>query len=356
MKSIRSTDIYTTKQTDVIFPLVTVIVPCRNESKFIESLINSLLEQDYPKEKVEIIIADGMSDDGTREILQSFSSRYPRIKIVDNPEKIVSTGLNAAILHAKGNIIVRMDCHTKYASNYITECVNVLKVSDADNVGGPWIAVGISYLQKAIAAAFQSPFSCGGAGSHRTTFEGEVDTVYLGCWRKDTLLKLGLFDESLVRNQDDELNYRIIRSGGKIWQSLNIKSWYYPRPSLKALFKQYYQYGYWKVRVIRKHGRPASFRHIVPAAFVFAALTSFITSIFSPAMRISLIAVLAPYAVFNFGASVITAKKTSWSYLPVLPLVFGAFHFGYGLGFLHGLVAQWLGLARCTRTVTDLSR
>ena len=335
---------------------VTVIVPCRNESRFIEPFIKSLLEQDYPREKTEIIIADGMSDDGTREILKVYSAGDPRIRMVDNPWKIVSTGLNKAILASSMEIVVRMDCYTEYTQNYITECVKALKVTNADNVGGPWVACGTSYLQKAIAAAFQSPFSCGGAGSHQITHEGYVDTVYLGCWWKETLLKFGLFDESLVRNQDDELNYRINRSGGKIWQSRNIKSWYYPCASFKALFKQYYQYGYWKVRVIRKHGRPASLRQLVPAAFVLAALTSLCASIFSPVMRISLIPVFVPYLVFIFAGSVITAKRTRWRYLPILPVIFATFHFGYGFGFLHGLMAQWLGSTRHSRTVTDLSR
>ena len=337
-------------------PGVTVIVPCRNESRFIETFIRSLLEQDYPQEKIEIIIADGMSDDGTREIIQSCSAGDPRIRMVDNPGKIVSTGLNAAILNSNGEIIIRMDCHTDYAPNYISECVKALQLTNADNVGGPWIASGSSYLQKAIAAAFQSPFSCGGAGSHQITHEGYVDTVYLGCWWKETLLKIGLFDESLVRNQDDELNYRINRSGGKIWQSRNIKSWYHPRSSFKALFRQYYQYGYWKVRVIRKYGRPASLRHLVPAAFVLAALISLCASIFSPVMRISLIPVFVPYLIFIFSGSVITAKRTNWRYLPILPVIFATFHFGYGFGFLHGLMAQWLGFTRHSRTVTDLSR
>src|SRR5262249_25260654 len=134
-----------------------------------------------------------------------------------------------------------------------------------------WVARGDRYVSRAIAAAFRSPFSAGGANSHDPRHEGPVDSVYLGCWRRDVFSRVGLFDEELVRNQDDEWNLRLIRSGGTIWQSPRIRSWYRPRASLAALFQQYRQYGYWKVRVIQKHRRPASPRHLVPVLFLLFA-------------------------------------------------------------------------------------
>ena len=144
----------------------------------------------------------------------------------------------------------------------------MLQETGADNVGGPWVARGKGKVGMAIAAAFESPFSCGGARGHDPKYSGPVDTVYLGCWRREIFDRIGLFDEELVRNQDDEFNLRLVRSGGKVWQSVAIKSCYHPRESLRHLFKQYVQYGYWKARVLKKHRLPASVRHLVPSIFV----------------------------------------------------------------------------------------
>src|SRR5262249_41370233 len=195
---------------------------------------------------------------------------------IDNPERIVSTGLNAAIRAAHGDIIVRMDVHTEYASDYVRQCVEVLEETGADNVGGPWIARGETYTARAVAAAFRSPFAVGNARGHDPFYEGPLDTVYLGCWRRDLLLRNQEFDEELVRNQDDEHNLRLTVAGGVVWQSPRIKSWYCPRSSLAGLFRQYFQYGYWKVRVIQKHGRSASLRHIVPVFFVLGLATGWL--------------------------------------------------------------------------------
>ena len=161
-----------------------------------------------------------------------------------------------------------MDVHTFYAEDYIARCVETLEQTGADNVGGPWVACGTSYLQRAIAAAFQSRFCAGGAKSHNPAYEGQVDSVYLGCWRRETLDRIGWFDSTLERNQDDEWNLRLIRAGGRIWQSARIRSWYQVRPSLRTLARQYFDYGFWKVAVIRKHRRPASWRHFAPAMFL----------------------------------------------------------------------------------------
>ena len=215
-----------------------------------------------------MIVADGMSDDGTRAILEQFAKTEPRLKIVDNPNRIVSTGLNAALAVARGKVIIRMDAHTEFARDYVRSCLEVLEATGADNVGGPWVAKGSGQVGRAIAAAFQSPFAMGGARGHDPSYEGTVDTVYLGCWPRRVFDQIGLFDEELVRNQDDEFNLRLTEHGGRIYQSPRIRSWYTPRNSLRALLNQYKQYGYWKVRVIRKHQKPASIRHLVPAAFM----------------------------------------------------------------------------------------
>lgn len=319
-------------------PLISIIIPVRNERDYIEVFLDSVLSQEKGGE-IEIIVADGMSDDGTREILAQLAGREKRIRIIENPDKIVSTGLNAAIREALGEIVIRMDAHTEYASDYIVRCVAVLQSSGADNVGGPARTLANSYFQKANGLAFHSPFSVGGSKFHNQGHEGYVDTVTYGCWHKTTLERLGLFDEELVRNQDDELNLRLTRAGGKIWQSPEIRSWYYPRSSMRALFTQYMQYGYWKVRVIQKHRLPASIRHLVPGGFVGVFLMLSFLGLFFSWARLTLTGLSTLYLCANLSASLITCRKPqNWKYLPVMPFVFGAYHFGYGWGFLQGIV------------------
>jgi len=319
-------------------PTVSVVVPCRNERPHIEAFLASLLSQEDPPGGFEIIIADGLSSDGTRDVLARAASQDSRLRIIDNPERIVSTGLNRAIAAARGGVVVRADAHTEYAQDYLRQCHAVLEQTGAENVGGPWIAAGRGYVSRAIAAAFQSPFGSGGAHAHDPGYEGPVDTVYLGCWRREYLQKIGGFDEQLIRNQDDELNLRICRTGGTVWQCPRIRSRYFVRGSLAALFKQYVQYGYWKVRVVQKHRLPASLRQLVPAAFVFSLLFLSILSLVARPAQIALASVAAAYFVCNIGASVLTAARSQWIVLPVLPLVFSCYHVGYGVGFLRGIV------------------
>jgi succinoglycan biosynthesis protein ExoA len=326
-------------------PSVSLVVPCRNEAKSIDPFLNSLLNQVMGDINWEVIIADGMSDDGTRKVLEQFSKVHRQIRIIDNPSRIVSTGLNACVHAAAGDVIIRMDVHTEYKSDYVQRCVEVLRKTNAANVGGACIAIQTGYVGRAIAAAFHSPFAVGGAQWHQPTYEGPVDTVHLGCWRREVLEQIGYFDETLVRNQDDELNFRLIRAGGTIWQSPDIVSWYHPRSSLGALFRQYFQYGFWKVAVIRKHRLPASWRHLVPGTFVLfnllvlaAALlgTLFFSGPFSwftvAGMGMDLVYVVAALTA-AFGAT----KKHGWILFPLLPLVFSIYHIAYGLGFLFGI-------------------
>jgi hypothetical protein len=214
-------------------------------------------------------------------------------------------------------------------------------------VGGPARTKAEGRLPNAIRAAYHSRFSTGGAKFHDDTFSGYVDTVTYGCWRRETLLNLGLFDEELVRNQDDELNLRLIRMGGKIWQSADIVSWYRPRTSWSELFRQYFQYGFWKVRVIRKHRIPGSWRHLIPGAFVganilfpcVALLIAAVGSIeFAKKALLVWCAELAIYAMSCFLASIASARRYGWQLLPYLPATFVVFHISYGLGFLMGSV------------------
>lgn len=296
--------------------------------------------------ELEILIADGMSDDGTRAILDQYQRICPQLRVIENRAKIASTGLNAAIRAAKGEVIIRMDAHTEYAPDYIRNCVQLLEETGADNVGGPARTRAGGFMAQAIAFAFHSTFTHGGANFHNARYEGFVDTVPYGCWRKSTLDRVGLFDESLDRNQDDELNFRIISAGGKIWQSPRIISWYRPRVHLRDVFRQYFQYGFWKVAVIRKHRRPASWRHLVPATTLGCGVLLVFGSIgghLAGASRMShalfmICAVLAGlYMIASMGAALNIAARNGWRVLPILPLVFATHHVAYGLGFLWGL-------------------
>ena len=336
---------------------VSIIMPVRNEAAYIVPCLQAVLVQNYPVDAFEVIIADGMSDDGTRDKVYELAGRDLRVRLIDNPQRFVSPGLNAALHAARGDILIRMDAHTEYEPDYVRQCVEVLRGTGAASVGGAWRATGRSYWQKAIALAFQSPFSSGGAGSHALDYEGEVDAVYLGCWRKATLEQIGGFDEELVRNQDDELSLRLVRAGAKLWQSPRIRSWYYPRASPRALFNQYAQYGYWKVRVIQKHKRPASIRHLVPAGFVASLMMLIVLSYFSHAARWLLAGLVSLYIMADLGASLLTCRTpATFRYLPVMPLIFAVYHFGYGYGFLRGLVDFSLRSKGGSNTFSQLTR
>lgn len=347
--------------------MISIVIPCRNERDRIGPLLDSLETQHMPGEW-EAIVADGMSDDGTREVLAERSRRNPRIHVIDNVHKIVSTGLNQAIREASGDIILRMDAHSEYAPDYVLRCVQELDASGAENAGGPARTKASGMLQRAIAAAYHSRFSTGGASFHDESHEGFVDTVPYGCWRKSTLERIGLFDEALVRNQDDELNLRLIRAGGKIWQSPKIVSWYRPRNSFGTLFRQYCQYGFWKVEVIRKHWIPASWRHLVPAAFVLGNALLLLTAAMAAIAGnqrggVALVTLwltgIAVYGAACVAASLPSARKYGWSLLPLLPVVFAIYHLSYGIGFAANLARHFFGASttpRAARAFTSLSR
>ena len=318
---------------------VSVIVPCRNERAHIESFCGDVLGQVLaPQWTLEVLVADGRSDDGTREWLQEFAAREPRLRVLDNPQRIVSTGLNRAIDAARGEVVVRMDVHTEYAPDYIAQCIATLEASGASSVGGAWRPRGEGWPAAAIARAFASRFGSGGAASRRVEYTGEVDTVYLGAWQRAELQRLGGFDEQLVRNQDDELALRIVRGGGQVWQSAAIRSWYTPRASFAALFRQFFQYGYWKVPVIRKHRLPASPRHLAPVLFVLVLAALALAALFWPAARAGLVALLTVYALAALGnaAPLASPWRVPRQWLGIA-WAFVCMHLGYGLGFARAL-------------------
>ena len=333
--------------TDSVVPQVSIIAACRNEIKCIRRFLDSLLAQDMTGIRWEALISDGMSDDGTRDILEEYSAQCPQLRVLTNPARIASVGLNTAIRTARGGIIIRMDAHSWYAATYCRLCLETLQRTGADFVGGPVLAKAEGVWARSVTAAFHSRFATGGASRFRELdYEGWVSTLPYGAWRRATLERIGLFDETLVRNQDDELNIRLLRSGGKIWQSPAIASWYSPRSSLSKLFRQYFQYGFWQVPVLWKHKTMSSWRKLVPAAFVLAnavALGGILATTLGPsswlAPAVSLwLALIASYIVVCLIASVLAASRHGWMALPFLPMIFCIYHFSFGLGFVVGLL------------------
>ena len=322
-----------------VLPFVTVVMPVRNEAGSIASSLAAVLRQDYPSDRLQVIVADGMSDDGTREVVEATVDAAGRgiaaVSVIDNPGRIAATGLNAAISKAKGDVIVRVDGHCEVQPHHVRTCVRLLAETGADNVGGLAAARGVGPVQRAIAIATSSPFGVGNARFRYASKAGWADTVFLGAWRRETFDRIGGFDEELVRNQDDELNFRLVQSGGRIWLDPVIRTPYVPRESLMALWRQYFEYGFCKVQVIQKRAGVASVRHLAPPAFVAVVLTAGTAASITRRSKL-LLPVAVPYASANLAASVYAGRRDPAT-LPILPVVFATLHLSYGAGFLAGL-------------------
>ena len=320
-------------------PFVSILMPVRNEAAFIGTSLGAVLAQDYPHDRLEVLVADGMSSDATRDAIVGVAARVPGIpvKVLDNPRGIVATGLNEALRHAKGKVLVRVDGHTVIAADYVKECVEALE-SGATNVGGRMVATGEGTFGRAVALATSSRFGVGGARFHYSTKKEWVDTIYMGCWRRETFDRVGGFDEELIRNQDDEFNYRLRARGGKILLSPRIRSHYFNRSTVRSLWRQYFQYGYWKVRVMQKHPSQMSLRHFVPAAFVSALVTSGLAALAMPGARIAFIGLAAIYAGACLLVSAVGLRRAGPGPLLLLPVAFATLHLAYGAGFLFGLL------------------
>jgi len=319
-------------------PTVSLILPIRNEAKHIRGCLESIAQQNFPHDQMEIIISDGLSTDNTKEVVETFKPSDIPLIWLDNPDKIVPTGLNLAIRQARGDVIIRVDGHTTLASDYVQQCVLALQCRGAENVGGRMNPVGKNTFGKAVALATSSPFGVGGARFHYSTQEEWVDTVYLGAWPKEVFQKVGLFDEELVRDQDDEFNYRLREAGGKILLIPRINSWYSVRSQPKDLWKQYLQYGFWKVRVFQKHPRQMRWSQFIPPIFVLAVLISLLIAIlFSWGWKVPL-ALAGLYLLAALIATLLTAARKGWLEVCLLPFTFAILHVSYGSGFLWGLI------------------
>jgi glycosyltransferase involved in cell wall biosynthesis len=318
---------------------LTIIIPCRNEEGYIGACIESVLAQDYPRDQMEIIVADGMSEDKTAEIVRRYAREYPCVRLIDNPGKIVPTGLNACISQARGDIIMRLDAHNSYPSNYASLSVRHLKEENVDNVGGLWEVVpgGNGVLGEPIVSAFTSRFGAGNAHYKTGTDKARlVDTVPFGCYRREVFERIGLFDEDLVRNQDDEFNLRLRESGGRILLCPDISSRYHARDSLRKLSKMYFQYGYFKPLVALKVGAIGTLRQLAPALLVLAVILGAVAAAVFEPVRPAFAGMLLAYLLACLAFSV-AARPGRISSVIMMPTIFAVIHFSYGLGYLKGI-------------------
>lgn len=314
-------------------PHVTIAMPCLNEARYIEACLRSVRAQDYPAERIEILVVDGGSTDGTRDLVARVAAEDPRVALVDNPARYQAPGLNAAIRRSRGEVIVRMDVHCEYAPDYVRRCVEVLERTGADNVGGAQRARAVTRFQRALCAALESPLGVGGAGYRSADREGWVDTVFLGAFRRRVFEEIGLYDPGAVTNEDAELNQRIIDAGGKVYLSREIVVRYYPRDSFPALARQYFRYGRGRARTLLKHGRLLSVRPVTPAALVVAGALLLVTSHLQP---------LTPWLAGAFAAltgaeALRVSRRAGLSLFPLVWAIFPVLYASHGVGLLAGL-------------------
>ncbi len=323
---------------------LSIVIPIRNEESYIGECLDSLLSQDYPKELYEIIVADGMSDDGSRAIVLEHAEKNGNIKLVQNKDQTTPMGLNAAVKAASGDVINYLVSHSYVPENYISQVVEHLGKTDADCIAPSVIAVGKTFKASAIALAMRSKFGVGNSPCRIARESGYVDTGWFGTYRKEVFDKIGYYDSTLIRNQDYEFNRRLINSGGKIFLVSHIKAYYYSRDTLWKLFKQYFGYGYWKLDVFKKLSGAFLLRFQIPVLFVLSLVVLGISGFFSKTMFILFLSLLLVYVLALLGSSFLVCfRERDLRYFPVLPLAFMALHFGFGLGFGYSILKYGIG-------------
>jgi len=313
-----------------------IVIPCRNEAKFIAGCIESIINNGDNHNNLEIFVADGLSTDGTDEIIKSYSNKYSFVHYIENHKKFTPYGLNLGIKKSSGDIIMILGAHSELMPGYIDKCTELFReIPEADCIGGYVEHIPENPVTATIAKAMSHPFGVGNAHFRTGKFEGFVDTVAFGAFKKEVFEKIGLFDESLTRNQDDEFSYRMIKNGMKIYLSMQIKTKYFVRSSVKKLYKQYYQYGYWKVYVNVKHRIITTLRQTVPPAFVFFLFVGLILSLVFSILMWAYIPIVALY----FIAALISSFSIGSNFREflTLPLIFFLLHFSYGAGYLAGI-------------------
>ena len=320
-------------------PRVSVVIPARNEERYIERCLRSLIAQDYPLSRLEVIVADGDSTDATPLLVSRLAASSPLpIRLLPNPGRTTACGLNVGVRNASGDVIIILGAHSEAAPTFVSSSVAALDRSGADAVGGPIDTVAEGRVGQAVALALSSPFGVGDARFRYSQDEGPVDTVAFAAYRRQVFDKIGLFDESLSSNVDDEFNYRLAHAGGRLWLSPDIHSRYFSRSSLKALLRQYWRYGHWKMPVAQRHPRQIRPRHLVPSLLVAVLAVSGLLAPLSRLARIVFAATAISYAIASIIAATAIAARQGWPYLPWLPPAFACIHIGYGLGFWAGLL------------------
>ena len=317
---------------------VSVVIPCRNEENYIEQCVQSFLNQTYPMDLLTIIVSDGMSTDKTREKIEKIRLKHKNVILLDNEGLSAPKGMNKGIRYNNSDIVIIFGAHSYADKNFVLENVKALENEEVGCSGGLITTVNDSNKGAAIAEAMSCPFGVGNALFRYAEKESFVDTVAFGAYRRSVLEKIGLFDEELVRNQDDELNFRVEKSGAKILLSPKIKSTYYSRGDFKKLWRQYYQYGFWKVRVIQKHKRPASIRHLIPLLFVLFLALGGASTFIAPIFKYGYFIILGLYLLLDLMFSFKISKKKSMKYFKYLVPSFPILHISYGLGFIVGIV------------------
>jgi glycosyltransferase involved in cell wall biosynthesis len=326
-------------------PKVSVIVPCYNEQSTIRLLLEALCAQTFSRDEMEVVIADGMSNDGTRDAIEAFQKDFPalEVRVVDNALRNIPSGLNRAIEASRGDLIVRLDGHAKPYPDYVENCVRAHEAGLGDNIGGVWeIQPGSStWIARSIAAAASHPIGVGDAMYRLAASASEVDTVPFGSFRRTLVERIGGYNESLLTNEDYEFNTRIRQVNGRVWLDPSIRSVYFARSTLKELIRQYWRYGFWKWRMLRNFPGTLRWRQALPPLFVLSLISLLILSIFFSPARWLLIAELILYFSVLLLAGLYAAIKRQKLYLlPGLPLAIAAMHVSWGSGFLWSMLSS----------------
>jgi len=322
-------------------PFISVIVPCRNEEKYINGCLDSLISQDYPKEKMEILVVDGASEDNTEEIIKNYAEKYPFVKLFKNPKKITPVSMNIGIKNSRGEIVTKTDAHSVYQSDYISKCVNYLHEYEADAVGGVAKAVPPknTLVAQAVALTLGSFFGAGGSGFRTGVAKPAwADTAFGICYRKNVFEKTGLYNENLAGSQDVELNLRLKRAGGKILLAPDIVITYYPKSSFQEFFQHNIKDGIWAILPMKYGAQLFKIRHLIPLTFVISILISLVVSFFLPLFLYLFILIVGFYFLTSlFFSTRIALKQKDIKLVPFLLIAFGIRHFGYGFGSFIGL-------------------
>jgi glycosyltransferase involved in cell wall biosynthesis len=314
---------------------VTVVVPMRNEATTIRECLASILANAVPEGELELLVLDGQSSDGSTAIVAEIAATDARVRLLDNPARLQSAAFNRALAEARGEFLVRMDAHTLYEADYLAECMRLLEETGAAGVGGVQRAAGRTPIGQAIAAAVSSRFAAGDAKYRHASRPAWVDTVYLGAWRTATLREVGGMNPTWAVNEDYEMNVRLRNAGGRMYLSPTIRSTYFVRSSLPRLARQYFRYGFWKVRTLLAHPGSLRWRQLVAPVFVISLL---LTPVLVTVVGVWGLMHLAAYAAASLLASVTIAGRTEWRHLPILPVIFFLIHASWGSGFLTGLI------------------